>query len=135
MGGRWCGRMPKPVEDQPIQVVDGPNYKRDIEKHPHADKDVQKVLTDIVLPALRANPILPHQHGAGTPINHGIFSKRVPNSAGASGTRGGFRFVYHWNREKKIVTKLSVTVRRDANSLTEKALKRLTTERATPKKD
>jgi mRNA-degrading endonuclease RelE of RelBE toxin-antitoxin system len=123
------------AKDQPIQVVDGPNYKRDIAKHPHADKDVQKVLTDIVLPALRANSILPHLHGAGTPINHGIFSARVPNSAEASGKRGGFRFQYHWDRQKRTVTKLSLTVRRDANSLIEKALKTLIAETTTPKKN
>jgi mRNA-degrading endonuclease RelE of RelBE toxin-antitoxin system len=133
MGTRWFARMPKPVEDQPIQVVSGPTYQRNIQHHSHAEKDVREVLDRIVLPALLSNPIEPHKQGAGTPISHGIFSVRVPNSAAAGGKRGGFRLVYHWDRQNKRLTKLSLTIRRDAESVSGKALLKLLAETTTSK--
>lgn len=125
--------MPKPVEEQPIQVSVGPNYKRDLEQYPHVDADVDKVLDEIVKPAVIADPIQPHKHGAGTPINQGILSIRVPNSAGGQGKRGGFRLVYHWDRQKRCLTKLQITIRKDAESLTRKAVAKLLAETGSSK--
>ena len=117
--------MPKPTNEQKIDVVDGPHYLRDIKQFPKLADDVQKVLDDVVLPALRANPVAPYQKGPITPINKGIYAVRVGDSSGGRGKRGGFRLQFHWDRQMGRLTKLSLGMRRDQNSLTSKAVHKL----------
>jgi hypothetical protein len=62
--------MASPAKQQKIEVVQGPTYIRDIKSLPSADKEVQEVLEKEIIPALLANPKLPHLQGGGTPINH-----------------------------------------------------------------
>jgi hypothetical protein len=121
--------MQKPVAQRLIDVRSGPRYDRDLElltkQHPSVSSDVEKVLNNIIKPAILANPKAPHEHGAGTPIHAGTLNIRVPNSAGASGSSGGFRFLYHWDHRTKTIIKLSITLRRDAVSFPARAVKKL----------
>jgi hypothetical protein len=117
--------MAIPADPHRPQIKDGPHYLRDIQNFPSGDKDVQKVINEEIILAILTNPIEPHKHGGGTPIKRGIWDKRVPNSAGASGRSGGFRFTYHWDRHQNQITKLRLQLRRDANSLSSKAIEKL----------
>lgn len=129
MGGRWIARMQKPAAQPLINVRSGPRYDREIKQlikqYPHVSDDVEKVLKQIIKPAVIQNPKAPHENGAGTPIHAGALSIRVPNSSGASGRSGGFRFLYHWDRSTSTLTKLSITLRRDAVSFAARAVAKL----------
>jgi mRNA-degrading endonuclease RelE of RelBE toxin-antitoxin system len=121
--------MPNPAEPQTtIEVVEGPTFIREIEQFPHAKDDVQKVLNQIVIPAVKSNPILPHEAEAGTPVIRGVLTVRVPDSSGGTGKRGGYRLYYHWDRHKHRLTKLSIALRRDRASLAVRAVDKLLTE-------
>lgn len=117
--------MQSQATEQRIDVIDGPTYSRDLAelaaKHPNVETDVKDVLDKFVKPAIRQNPILPHQAGAGTPVIKGILSVRVPDSSGGRGKRGGFRLIYHWDRQKERLTKLSISMRRDQSGLSAQA--------------
>ena len=108
--------MPKPTTSQlKIDVRDSPGYCKNIKTYPKAIADVQNVLDNVVIPALRANPVAPYQEGPITPIVKGIYAVRVPDSSGGKGKRGGFRLQFHWNRHTGQLTKLSLAIRRDLN--------------------
>ncbi|MBF6571231.1 MAG: hypothetical protein IVW54_20395 [Candidatus Binataceae bacterium] len=113
--------MQNPATEQRIDVVDGRTYSRNLAQlttqHPNVEADVKDVLEKLVKPAIRQNPILPHQEGGGTPIIKGILAIRVPDSSGGKGKRGGFRLIYHWNRQQERLTKLSISLRRDQSGL------------------
>jgi mRNA-degrading endonuclease RelE of RelBE toxin-antitoxin system len=121
--------MPKPATPQPIKICKGPRYRADLKKlsksHPTVAADVQAELDKVIIPAVQRNPLAPHEEGAGTPIVLGVLNARVQNSGGAEGQSGAFRLTYHWNRLDPTVTLLAITLRRDAQSFTRKALARL----------
>ena len=109
--------MQKPLAKPSVDVRRGPHYSRNIEQlrkqHPSVEQDVEAAMQDVIVPAVIADPINPYKQAGGTPVILGTYSKRVANSSGATGRRGGFRLLYHWDRHKKRLTLLAISLRRD----------------------
>jgi hypothetical protein len=118
--------MPKEAAAPPeTRVRYGPRYRLDIKQYPHAEASVNALIKDVIRPACQANPVAPHEHGAGTPIVMGTLTIRVPDTSSASGDRGGFRLLYHWRRTANEIVALTIGMRRDQRSFTRQVVAKL----------
>jgi hypothetical protein len=60
----------------------------------------------------------------GTPLGHGLYKKRIPNSSIPTGKRGGFRIIIYTKLSDRIVL-LSIYAKSHKESLSDEELKAL----------
>jgi mRNA-degrading endonuclease RelE of RelBE toxin-antitoxin system len=112
--------MPRPT-CQPVEIIATASFQRDIanfrKQHPSIDQAIVDVLADEVGPDPTSGWAIPGWASK-------VYKLRVANKEGGSGKRGGFRLIYEWHPDERILWLLRIYTHNQVDDISAKEIRK-----------